>query len=141
MNRLQRLLCLFCVTLAAGCGTQSGPQTRGDKTREMVARATEQAKPEIEWTARKAGVAVKWGLDEALAAAEGFYEGWTGPAVQPINLNSASPRQLESLPGITQAQAHRIVRSRPYRDKRALLTEGVISESAYRRIKDRVTVD
>lgn len=141
MNRLQQLLCLSCVALIAGCGAQSGPQKRGDKTRETVARATEHTKPEIQWTARKVGVAVKWAADEALAAAEGFFEGWTEPSAQTINLNSASNRQLESLPGITSEEAHRIIRSRPYHDKRALVTEGLISESSYRRIKDRVTVN
>ena len=106
-----------------------------------MASATERLKPEIQWTATKVGVAAKWIADEALAAAEGFIEGWIKPSAQPINLNSASDRQLESLPGITQEDAHRIITSRPYHNKQALMTKGVISESAYRRIKDRVTVN
>lgn len=139
MNRLEQLLCLLCVTLVVGCGAQSGQ--RGDKTREIVASATERLKPEIQWSARKVGEAARWVADETFAAAEGFIEGWIKPSVQPINLNSASDRQLESLPGITQEDAHRIITSRPYHNKQALVTKGVISESAYRRIKDRVTVN
>jgi DNA uptake protein ComE-like DNA-binding protein len=140
MKRLQQLLCLFCVALVAGCG-QSGQQKRGEKTREAVARATERMKPELQWTATKVGVAAKWVADEALAAAEGFFEGWTKPPDQLIDLNSATNRQLESLPGITPEEAHRIVRSRPYPDKKTLVTRGVISESSYRRIKERITVN
>lgn len=143
INRLLRFLFLLSIMggVLAGCGGQSGSQKRGDKTRETVAWATERMRPEIQWTATKVGVAAKWVADEALAAAEGFFEGWTKPPDQLIDLNSATNRQLESLPGIMPEEVHRIVRSRPYHDKPALVADGIISEADYRRIKDRVTVN
>jgi DNA uptake protein ComE-like DNA-binding protein len=98
-------------------------------------------KPGIQWSARRIGQVAEWASEEALAAVEGFFEGWTGTSAQPINLNSASDRQLQSLLGMTPQEAHRIIRARPYRDKAALLSKGVISENTYRRIKDRITVN
>lgn len=79
--------------------------------------------------------------DETLAAMEGFFEGWFSSSVQPVNVNVASERQLETLPGVTPEEAHCIIRSRPYRDKRELLSRGIISESAFARIGDHITTD
>lgn len=141
MARPQRLICLITVLLAVGCGSVSDSQKRGEKTRRTVAHATARMKPEIQWTARKADEAAGWVFDELVAAGEGFFQGWTESQSESINLNSASSRDLARLPGITHEDARRIVRSRPYRDKRALVVEGIISESAYRRIKDRVTTN
>jgi hypothetical protein len=97
-------------------------------------------KPELEWSARKLGLAAEWVADEALAAMEGFFEGWFRPSAPPINVNSASQRQLESLPGISAEDANRIIRSRPYNQKRQLLKRDVISEAAYARIDDHIAV-
>lgn len=141
MVRPQRLICLIAVMLIAGCGSAPEPQERGEKTRNTVATATQRMKPEIQWTARKVGEAAGWIFDEAIAAAEGYFEGWTESKSPPIHLNSATSRQLQTLPGITTEDARRIERSRPYRDKRALVTEGILSESTYRRIKDHITTD
>lgn len=98
-------------------------------------------KSEIEWSARKIGQVAEWAGEEAIAAIEGFVEGWIEPSVQPIDLNSATYRQLERLPGITHQDAQKIISARPYHDKQALVTERVISEAAYRRIRDRIAVN
>jgi hypothetical protein len=97
-------------------------------------------KPELEWSAKKLGAAAEWAAEETLAAIEGFFEGWYRPSSQPINLNSASERQLESLPGITPEDARRIIRSRPYHGQAELMNRGVISAGAYRRIRDQIVV-
>lgn len=89
---------------------------------------------------RKFGEAAEWSADEALAVVEGFVEGWFRPSPQPVSLNSATQLQLESLPGITSSAARRIIRSRPYHDKRELVKRGVVSESVYDRIKDDIAV-
>lgn len=141
MNHLRQFLCLCCIGFVTGCGYQPPPLRRGEKTRETVAEATERMKPEIEWSSRKIGEAAAWVADEAVAAAEGFLEGWTEASTRPIDLNSASERQLESLPGITHHDAQKIISARPYRGNRDLIKKHVISEAAYSRIKDRVTVN
>lgn len=143
VNRLTRVLTIASVALMLGCSPESAQQEhrRGDKTRETVAKATQRMKPELEWSAKKMGEAAEWAADETLAAIEGFFEGWFSSAVQPINLNSASERQLETLPGLSPQDAHRIIRSRPYGDKRELVKKGVISGAAYVRIDRRITAD
>jgi DNA uptake protein ComE-like DNA-binding protein len=82
--------------------------------------------------------AAAWAADETLAAIEGFVEGWFRPSPQAVNVNSASARQLEGLPGVTAEDAHRIIRSRPYDEKRELLKKHAISEDAYARIRDQI---
>ena len=144
MNRILQLLAIGSVALTLGCSPESAQQEhrRGDETRETVAKATQRMKPELEWSARKLGAVAKWVADETLAATEGFFEGWfsSSPA-EPINLNSASERQLETLPGVSLEDARRIIRSRPYRDKRELVKKGVVSEAAYLRIDNRITAN
>jgi preprotein translocase subunit SecD len=96
-------------------------------------------KPELQWSAKKAAEAAEWAGDEALAAVEGFFEGWFAP--EPVNVNRASERQLEKLPGVTAQEAQRIIGARPYHDKRELVKKGAITESAYARIKNDITAD
>lgn len=139
MNRICQILCMLCAALLTSCAPQSAQEPRrpGDTTREIVAKTTERMKPELEWFSRKLGLAAQWAAEESLAAVEGFFEGWTRSA-DSIDLNSASERQLESLPGITPEDAHRIIRSRPYHSKADLISKGVISLSTYRRIRDQI---
>ena len=114
MHRLLEVTCLVFVAMALGCSHAPREQTHtGDKTREVVASATQRLKPEIKWTARKTGQAAEWATEETLAAIEGFIEGWFRPSLAPINVNSATERQLESLPEVTAEEAHRIVHARP----------------------------
>jgi DNA uptake protein ComE-like DNA-binding protein len=108
------------------------------ETREVVAKATEHAKPGIQWSARKAGQGARWLCEEAVAAAEGFFEGWEHKATE-VDLNSASLRQLEELPGITHEDAQEIVRRRPYQVPDELVSKGVVTRSVYRKIRDQVT--
>lgn len=141
MNRLsQFVLWSSCAVLMTACGRQPAQPRRGDKTREVVAEATQRMKPEIKRSAKELGAVADWAADETLAAIEGFFEGWFRPSIQSINVNSASTRELENLPGVTSSDAHRIISGRPYRDKRELVRKGVISEAVYARIVDRVAI-
>jgi hypothetical protein len=123
---------LMCL---AGC-SQSGDHRQ---TREAVAKATERAKPEIQWTAHKAGQAGRWFGEQTMAAVEGFFEGWYRKDLA-VDLNSASLRELQELPGVTQEDARQIVRGRPYEDPNQLISKGIVSRSVYRKIRDQVTV-
>src|SRR5271156_3042642 len=97
-SRWSNLARLACVTtavllslLAAGCGyfqlggsDAAAQKARDEKTREEVAKATENAKPELQEAGRKVGEAAKTAAEDARAAAEGVKEGWDGgpnPAV------------------------------------------------------------
>jgi DNA uptake protein ComE-like DNA-binding protein len=96
-------------------------------------------KPAIETAGRKLGEATEKAAEEARAAAQGVQEGWQRGAHAPLDLNSATERELTELPGISAPEARKIIHSRPYTDKRELLTRGVLPRSAYTRIEDQVT--
>jgi DNA uptake protein ComE-like DNA-binding protein len=55
-----------------------------------------------------------------------------------IDINHASVEELLKIPGLTPSWAGRIVRFRPYRNKLALLDNGIVSGEVYERIKDFV---
>jgi DNA uptake protein ComE-like DNA-binding protein len=55
-----------------------------------------------------------------------------------IDINSASPAELQQLPGIGEALAKRIVEHRPYKRKDELVQKKVIPGPTYEKIKDQV---
>lgn len=55
-----------------------------------------------------------------------------------VDLNSASEKDLATLPGIGEARAKAIVGGRPYKGKDDLLTKKVVPQSVYDQIKDKV---
>jgi DNA uptake protein ComE-like DNA-binding protein len=129
---------VFAICL--GCNSNDPDQrARDEKTRDEVAKATEQAKPAIEAAGRKLGEAAHDAANEARAAAEGVRDGWNNGQHPLVDLNSASESQLLDLPGINRPAARRIIAGRPYRDKHDLIDKSILSGAAYQQIRDRVT--
>lgn len=56
----------------------------------------------------------------------------------PLDLNTATPDQLKSIPGIGDAYAKRIVEGRPYTAKNQLVTKGILPSGVYDKIKDSI---
>jgi DNA uptake protein ComE-like DNA-binding protein len=138
--------CATAAMLLAGCGyfqvggsDAAAQKARDEKTREEVAKATENAKPELQEAGRKLGEAAKTAADDAKAAAEGVKEGWDRGTHAPVDLNAASETDLSSLPGISRRDAHRIVANRPYSDRHDLVSKGVLTDDQYAAIRDNVT--
>jgi len=104
---------LLLVSLVS-CIQPDNPQDLKEKT----AKATENAKR------------------DAKAVAEGIREGWSRD--KPLNLNTATKDQLASLPGITSAEADRIIAERPYREPDELASRHILPKSKYDRIADLV---
>ena len=57
-----------------------------------------------------------------------------------IDLNRASLRKVEQLPGITPSMARRIVDGRPYSTPEDLVDRGILTRRELDRILDRVVV-
>ena len=104
---------LLLVSLVS-CIQPDNPQDLKEKT----AKATENAKR------------------DAKAVAEGIREGWSRD--KPLNLNTATKDQLATLPGITSAEADRIIAERPYRETDELVSRHILPKSKYDRIADLV---
>jgi len=118
MERLTpcRLLGISLLVVIAGCAPP--PQSRDLK--ERTAQATADAKR------------------DAKAVAEGLREGWSRD--KQIDLNTATKDQLLSLPGMTAAEADRVIADRPFNEPGELLTRHIVPNGEYDQIADRVTV-
>lgn len=55
-----------------------------------------------------------------------------------IDINSASREELQTLKGIGTARADAIVKARPYKGKDELHRRGIVPQSVYDEIKDRI---
>jgi DNA uptake protein ComE-like DNA-binding protein len=55
-----------------------------------------------------------------------------------IDLNTASLRKVEALPGVTPSMARRIVDGRPYGDPGELVEKGILTEREFERIRDHI---
>ena len=57
-----------------------------------------------------------------------------------VNLNTATREQLAAVAGIGEAYADKIIAGRPYQKKSELVAKKILSDSAYAKVKSRVTV-
>jgi competence protein ComEA len=62
----------------------------------------------------------------------------SAPSAALIDLNSASLDELQALKGIGDVRAAAIVKGRPYARKDELVRRGILPESVYLEIRDRV---
>jgi competence protein ComEA len=115
LKSLNIFLLFVLVFVLNACQQKESPQ----ELREKTAQATSEVK------------------SDAKAVADGIREGWNRN--QPLNLNSASKEQLVSLPGMTSAEADRVIAGRPYGEPGELVTRRIMSKTQYDKIADRVT--
>jgi competence protein ComEA len=74
---------------------------------------------------------------DAKAVAAGITEGWSRD--KQLDLNTATKDQLLSLPGVSAAEADRVIAGRPYSEPGDLVTRRIMPKSEYDKIADRVT--
>ena len=136
----------FVLIISTMCGcapneTAQQQKQREDKTRAEVAKATDQAKPEIQAAGRELGRVAEEAAREARVFAEGVRQGWVEGGHHVVNLNSASESELTELPDISSGTARRIIRNRPYRQPAELISKHVVSSEQFAKIKDIVTTE
>jgi DNA uptake protein ComE-like DNA-binding protein len=59
-------------------------------------------------------------------------------ATRLVDINRATMEELETLPGIAEAFAAKIIKNRPYANKTQLAGKGILSASAYAKIKSLI---
>jgi DNA uptake protein ComE-like DNA-binding protein len=110
-----------------------------EKTKQEAAKATEQIKEGSKVAAVELKKDAKEAAKQSKAIAEGVKQGLATPD-KPVNVNSASKTKLQTLPGIDEETAGRIIKGRPYHTTDEVGTKGVISPEQFNAIKDKITV-
>ncbi len=108
---------VFALVLLGGLSA-CAPNQNSQDLKERTARATAELK------------------SDAKAVASGVKEGWSRD--KPLDINSATREQLSSLPGVTDAEADRVIAGRPYDDPAQLVTRKILPKSEYDTIADRL---
>jgi competence protein ComEA len=62
----------------------------------------------------------------------------TAPKAAMVDINSATASDLKGLPGVTDADAAKIVQGRPYKDPSDLVSKKIMSDAEFGKIKDRL---
>ena len=73
---------------------------------------------------------------KAATAKSGRYS--SDPRIKLVDINSANKAELKTLPGISDADADKIIAGRPYGSKAHLTTRGIIPAATYDNLKKRV---
>ncbi|MGA9979115.1 MAG: hypothetical protein WBQ08_10865 [Candidatus Sulfotelmatobacter sp.] len=94
----------------------------------------QQSSPDLKEQTAQATAEVKRDAKEVVA---GLREGWSQD--KPLDLNIATKEQLLSLPGVTVAQAGRVIAGRPYNEPVDMVTRHIMPKTEYDKISDRVT--
>jgi DNA uptake protein ComE-like DNA-binding protein len=110
-----------------------------EKTKQEAAKATEQIKEGSKVAAVELKKDAKQAAVQGKAIAEGVKQGLATPD-KPVNVNSASKTKLQTLPGIDEETAGRIIKGRPYHTTDEVGARGVVSPDQFNAIKDKIVV-
>ncbi|HKC00585.1 MAG TPA: helix-hairpin-helix domain-containing protein [Terriglobales bacterium] len=113
--RYRQVPTILLLAALAGCTQPQNSQDLKEKTAQATAEVKRDAK----------------------AVAAGIREGWSRD--NPLDLNTATKEQLQSLPGMTATEADRVIAGRPYNDANDLVKRHILPKTEYDKIADRVT--
>jgi competence protein ComEA len=81
------------------------------------------------------------GDSETISSSDGASEtSATEGDTETININTASSEELDTLPGIGQATAAKIIDNRPYGSIQELLDKKVVGKSTFDKLKDKIGI-
>jgi DNA uptake protein ComE-like DNA-binding protein len=131
---------IFATSVAASLLLLSAcSQQDTEKTKQEAAKATQQIKEGSKVAAVEMKKDAKEAAKQTKAIAEGVKQGLSTPD-KPVNVNAASKTKLQTLPGIDEETAGRIIAGRPYHTRDELGTKGVVSPEQFNAIKDKIAV-
>src|SRR4029077_3544624 len=110
-----------------------------EKTKQEAARATEQIKEGSKVAAVELKKDAREAAQQSKAISEGVKQG-RAPRDKPVNINAASKTKLQTLPGIDEETAGRIINGRPYHTTDEVGTKGAVSPDQFKAIKDKIVV-
>ena len=110
-----------------------------EKTRQEAAKATQQIKEGSKVAAVELKKDAKEAAVQGKAIAEGVKQGMQTPD-SAININSDSKVKLQTLPGVDEETASRIIAGRPYHTTDEVGTKGVVSPEQFNAIKNKIAV-
>jgi competence protein ComEA len=125
---------VISLLLASGCSQQDT-----EKTKQQAAQATEKIKEGSKVAAVEIKKEAKEAAKQTKAVAEGVKQGLAAPDA-PVNVNSASKEQLQTLSGVDEETANRIIKGRPYHTRDEVGAKGVVSPEEFNAIKDKIAV-
>lgn len=134
--------CLAAVPLS-GCYNNRSNQQNDEELRRQSAQATQDVQKGAKELAAQSKVAAANAVDGVNAIAQGVKEGVNSPKSADngdrVDINSASTARIALLPGVGLTKAQDIVKGRPYDSPRALVRHGLLTQTEYERIADKIT--
>lgn len=123
--------------------TKDGAKTVAGKTAEGAKTVAGKTADTAEVGGRKVAGATGTGVEKT---GEGVQKAGQGvekagdkvKGLAQLDINTATEKELEGLPGIGDAYAAKIIAGRPYKSKAELTQKGVIPAATYEKIKNRV---
>jgi competence protein ComEA len=115
LRRYRHIFTILPLAILLGCTQQQNSQDLKEHTAQATAVVKRDAK----------------------AVAAGITEGWSRE--KPLDLNTATKEQLLALPGVTAAEADRVIAGRPYNEPNEVVTRRLMPKTEYDKIADRVT--
>lgn len=122
------------LVFSIGCSQQDT-----GKTRQEAAQATKKIKEESKVAAVELKKDAKEAARQTKAAAQGVKDGLQSPDAA-VNVNTASRVKLQTLPGVDEETADRIIAGRPYHTVDEIGTKGVVSPEEFQAIKRKIVV-
>ncbi|HCT61873.1 MAG TPA: hypothetical protein DGA22_13495 [Acidobacterium sp.] len=137
---------LAAMFILTACSSAPANQQQSDaRLRQQAAQATEKAKVDARVAAKQARHAASVAERKINDVAQGVREGIRKPApgepLHPVNVNTASQAELETLPGVGHETADSIMAHRPYQSRHDLITKGAISSREYDRLEADIQVN